>query len=347
MIMLRRLSVSRPLLLFAMSLAMAAYTVPQATRAQVDQRTAEFALVPGAVVDPDRSLLYMMNPSGGIDAVDISSGERVWHTKQASKPLRVYGDLLIAQAERPRPQADVSVSPGHLDIVMLNARDGGKRHAVEIALPEDTWAYIDDGLGKSLKTNAMIDQGDVIVAWEAESNSVSGVAPTAGAEARRRTAQVDNADRKVSNAVRIEMASRRVSPLGSSAASSLQTIDRVEVPDNQRLADVSGAQYVSADGHHILVSEMIGNDTVWEKYRWTIYSLTGERVGEFKSQFPRAAFFVSGSKLILESAPFSRRLPDGKLLRESLRLQAFDLRTGGELWTRPFRDTAYRGPFPP
>jgi hypothetical protein len=45
---------------------------------------------PGVVVDPAAGRLYMMNPQGGIDAVEITSGKLLWTTKEAAKPLIAY-----------------------------------------------------------------------------------------------------------------------------------------------------------------------------------------------------------------------------------------------------------------
>src|SRR5262249_50694735 len=121
-----------------------------------------------------------------------------------------------------------------------------------------------------------------------------------------------------------------------------------EVPAAQRIAAAADAQYLSADGRHLLVSERIGDDSVWEKYRWTVYTAdTGQRLGSIVSPFAQAAFFVLGSQLVYEGYPFQRRLPGGGMQDQPLTLRGADLRSGGEQWSRPLRDTSYRGPFPP
>ncbi len=59
-----------------------------------------FELRPGVVVDAARTVVYLMNPNGGIDAVDAASGRVVWTSMLAAKPLFVDGPLLLAQAEQ-------------------------------------------------------------------------------------------------------------------------------------------------------------------------------------------------------------------------------------------------------
>jgi hypothetical protein len=122
---------------------------------------------------------------------------------------------------------------------------------------------------------------------------------------------------------------------------------RVPLVSEARLPNVPGTQFVSADGRHVLASEWIGNDSSWNKYRWTIYALAnGARVGEIPAPFPQAPFFVSGAALVFEGRPFVRRVDDGALVREPLRLRAVELANGAEAWTAPLRDTAFYGPFP-
>ena len=119
-----------------------------------------------------------------------------------------------------------------------------------------------------------------------------------------------------------------------------------ELAVGERLSQVPGVQFPSADGRHVLTSQRIADDSVWEKYRWTIYDRdTGERVGAFNSHLRLASFFVLGTQAIYETGPFVRRTESG-LVDEPLKIRAVDLRTGQELWSREVRDTAYRGPYP-
>src|SRR4051812_10693769 len=58
-----------------------------------------FELLPGVVVDRSRPAVYLQRPDQGIGAVEPSSGALLWSSREAAKPLLVYGDLLVAQTE--------------------------------------------------------------------------------------------------------------------------------------------------------------------------------------------------------------------------------------------------------
>src|SRR5436305_1787854 len=77
-------------------------------------------LRPGVVIDPDRRVAYLMNPKGGIDALNLAHGERIWSTNEAAKPLVLVGDLLVSQTE---PSSADNV----LRIVALDTKQGGRQ----------------------------------------------------------------------------------------------------------------------------------------------------------------------------------------------------------------------------
>src|SRR5262249_46992402 len=107
-----------------------------------------------------------------------------------------------------------------------------------------------------------------------------------------------------------------------------------------------GVGYVSADGRHVLTSQLVGDDRdLKTKYLWTISSVAdGTRIGETYSPFPRAPFFVSGTKLVFESRPYAIQV-EGKMTREPLNLRAVDLAFGTVAWSFPLRDTTFYGHF--
>src|SRR3954463_16411273 len=100
------LSISPLLALLALGSAVTALAAP------VDHGA---SLRDGVLVAPDRGLAYVMRPGGGIDAIDLASGNVRWHSDAAAKPLAISGKRLIAQAES---KGDT------LDVVALDARRG-------------------------------------------------------------------------------------------------------------------------------------------------------------------------------------------------------------------------------
>jgi hypothetical protein len=104
-------------------------------------------------------------------------------------------------------------------------------------------------------------------------------------------------------------------------------------------------RYVSTDLRHALVSRRAGANT--GDWLWRLYSLqSGQLVATLRQPSAATKFFLTPSHLIQEAAP-TRRPVGGGFIQEPRRLRAIDLQTARESWTRPLRDTAYRGPQPP
>jgi hypothetical protein len=102
--------------------------------------------------------------------------------------------------------------------------------------------------------------------------------------------------------------------------------------------------YESADGRHVLVSERVGDDRVWEKYHWTVFDrATRRQVGEARVHVSFQPFVVRDSVLVYETTPFTRAGAN----EEPAKLRGLSLETGEELWSVPVRETVWRGPLPP
>lgn len=340
-----------------------------------------FEFRPGVIVGADRCTAYLMNTQGGIDAVDLSSGESIWTTSRAAKPLLLHGDLLIAQA------AEAPGRSGVFRIVGLNTTAKGEPvFEADVELPEGVSAFVSDGPGITFRASARISEVDLIVSWLFSEQPISGAYIEADATAFR----------QVTGTARIDLETGRVEPLGSDETPSL---NGPQLPDNLARLVESGSlpgrlwrldnvlispalitdddgerillkrwngetgealpeisirsngltvRYPSADYRHLLTSKLVETSPrVWEKYLWVIFSLeTGVRVAEVRNFEPGAWFFISGSSLIQEVQP-QGRLVDGVGVEEPRKLRAIDLASGAERWNRPIRDTAYRGSYPP
>jgi hypothetical protein len=312
-------------------------------RVALAQGRSAFSLGATVLIDPGGTA-YFSNPDGAITAVRLDSGVQLWTTPKgrAYRPLAVFGKFLVTMQEDAGPKTGK-----RLGVAFLQLADGREHLVNWIELPAGAWASVKDGLGSSLRMSAAIGLGDrVTVAWASQRQpEVRGIAPddedAANASVRKAQAEVQ------SGAVEIDL-SGRVLPLSRGVASAqLPQPARLDLPEDQRLKGLPETQYISADGRHILVSEMTGNDHDLNPYRWTIYSAeTREPIGVIASPFPTAPFFVSGSTLIYQLRPFMFRDAGGKMVRSPLKLVASELRSGGKLWEHQVLDTAYYGPFP-
>ncbi|MFO0967815.1 MAG: hypothetical protein U0793_19815 [Gemmataceae bacterium] len=74
--------------------------------------------IPGGIADLSGKTGFLVNPGGGIDAVDLETGKVLWHSDAASYPLVIHDDRLYAQEK-------TDVNP--LRVVALNIAAKGKR----------------------------------------------------------------------------------------------------------------------------------------------------------------------------------------------------------------------------
>ena len=330
---------------------------------------ASFELSPGVVIDPARSEAYVMDPDGGIAAVDLAEGKDLWRSKEAAKPLTVAGDALVSQAEEPGPA-------NALKIVTLDTNRAGQRMLESfVQLPPNVHPMISQAPHRSFTAQAVPEAGQAALSWEFKEESlralppgplqvlpgeappaVSAVTEAAGhvvaAPASAAPVEPGAQPEVLRGAVRIDLSSGTVAPAISphfapAAAAASVGQPSPDVPSDAALADVPKPQFVSADGNHILSSKRIADDPEWNKYLWTVYDRnTRERVGEFRTHLRYAPFFVKDARVIFQTPPYARRT-DAGFVEKPPQIEAVDLKSGERLWAHAVRDTVDRGPRPP
>lgn len=306
-------------------------------------------LRPGVVIDAAREIAYVMDPKGGIDAVRLARGQLVWHSNEAARPLSATGGLLLAQAEVPN-------AGNELQLRTLDANTGRMRRAMTHLLPGGTRATVVGTVEGTFLVQATATGTEATLLWEFEARPLQGVKPGAldidAPEDERAVAPLQQQHLQpratiepASGVVRVELRSGRTSAAPQDQKVSL-VARALEAAPEMRIAAITGQQFVSADGRHVLASERIGDDSVWDKYQWTILErATGRRVGAITDYRSYAPFMVVGDVIYYETGPLERRT-DAGMVSEPLRLRAVNLSTSAVVWTRDIRDTTYRGPFP-
>ncbi len=326
-----------------------------------------FELSPGVVVDLALAQVYVMSPEGELVAVDLASGSEAWRSTEAAKPLALDGNLLIAQAEPSGPRNE-------LEIVALDAREDGQPVTEQrIALPDGVQVSLGGGAKRTFSAEARSVAGETIVNWAFAEHTLQGIRPggeesylgelvaslDAAAPLGAESGSVSLADPALSvdtgeigpqvtnGAFSIDLLTGEVAP-ATAAEEALEVPEALELGGPAQLAGVPQPQIVSRDGRHILSSERIADDSVWEKYRWTIYDRdTGERLGQFRTHVRVAPFFVADSRVVYETGPYARRTAEGGIEEEPRAVRAVDLATGNELWSQAVRDTAEPPVLPP
>jgi hypothetical protein len=314
-----------------------------------------------------------MSSQGGIDALRLDSGESIWSTSRAAKPLLLTAGLLVAQVEDPD-------QPRILRIVTLDPARGSVLKEGEIELPEEVEAFIDAGLGTLFTVEARVRKSEVVVSWTFTRRHIRGMPRGPLPEEEKGAASFDLDTGKL-EVRQLELAepvdpelpppiadlvSAKTLPQAPWRAGGVYAwvarpsrdrqavLKRWAADSGQRLPGVTlfgnelTMRYPAADQRHLLASRATGATSGGEvDYEWNIYSLeTGERTAQVILQRPGAWFFMTRSALIHEAQAHDRPVEDG-WVGESLSLRAIDLHTGREIWVHPFRDTRYRGPYPP
>jgi hypothetical protein len=336
-----------------------------------------FELAPGVIVDPVRGVVYLMNPQRGIDAIAFPSGKLIWRTASAAKPLLLFDDRLVAQAE-------AVAAMRALRVAVLNiAAHGEPVQSASLPLAAPAFASIDDGMGISFTADARVSAGNLEVSWRFTQRTVTGFArpgpapvletngaaridlktgrsqplPAREAPTQPRMTPLPPSLQKLVDSRALPSTPQRAGKFyiatGSADGGKRAVVRRWDGAAGGALADIEldpGFNFgiASADGEMLLARKPLGADaTGWRDYLWAIYSLeTREKIAEIRMPTSAAPFFVWNSMLVIVSRPFGRRI-NGKWTEEPLELRAFDLKTRGEAWKAPIRDTTYRGPYPP
>ena len=307
-------------------LLLAGVLVSVGSSAAFAQAPTSFELRPGLVIDPASATAFLMQPAGGIEAIDLGQGAPRWSTTEAGRPLAVVGDRLVAQVERQ--------APGPLGLVALDTGSGASRLTREVELPAGVIPGVVEGLGVSFVGQGAVQGGGVEIAWTYTRKSVGAIPdemrPNAKAETMSGAAWLD----PVSGTVEPRPTPTKAAPAA------------IQLDGTARLGGVTARQFRSVDGRHVLASESIADGRTWNRYRWTVYTASGDRLGTLEAPVSYAPFAVVDALLLYEGGASARRV-GGEMVEEPLRLVAVALPGGVVQWTRELRETAYSGPFPP
>ena len=312
-------------------------------------QAAPLELCDGVLVDADAGRIYLMSPDKTVQAVQVTDGAAVWRAPQAAKPLSLANGRLVCQAEG----AD---EPNQLNVVVLDANEGGRQlSASAVPLPQNVAARVDDGLTDRFRARASTLQEDAFITWQYQAIPMKG-APTDDPLGEDPDQDPDPdaipavrvlVPAQTTGTIRLNVRTGRAAPVAPGEVPPAVIDAQAAGPRRPPDAAADPRQRLSNDGRHTLRSHRFGDPGDWEKYEWTLIdNQTGAEVGKLRSHLSQSAFVVVGSLALVETAPFVRRTEDG-LVEEPRSIRAYDMRTGQTVWSRPVRDTTYRGPFPP
>jgi hypothetical protein len=157
-----------------------AATIPAAAPVRAPSRSPA-ALEPlalaGGIADAGGRVGYLSNARGGIDAVDLKTGELIWENTEAQRPLLIVGSRLLAQA---------GVKRNRLRILALDLARGGEcvLESDPVVLP--SWVVTGEAPGHSFEARWHVRHNRLILAWEASAWHAGPVRATKQQEAAAR-----------------------------------------------------------------------------------------------------------------------------------------------------------------
>jgi len=311
---------------------------------------AAFRLDDGAVVGPDKHLVFVLEP-GGLAARSIESGELAWRRDTALKPLGFLGANLVAFEARPDSRRAV--------LRFLDPATGQTADTIELAFPAPARPLLADRPDETFEIRAWRDEADLIVDWEHISMPLKGMpatadgqpAPPGGALTPPPGAPGVGADRRTRSEgkFRVNVVDGAATLLGDDdPVAPAPSIDVQVDTGTPRSVENAERTFQSRDGAHRLVSERASREA-WARYQWTLTDSSGATtLGKVRLPLAYAPFFVAGNRLVHLAPPVIRRAgADAEFIAQGRRIRALALGDGRELWSVPLADKEYRGELPP
>jgi hypothetical protein len=187
------------------------------------------AMPGGGVADADGKVGYFPNTTGGIDALDLATGQVLWSTQEANRPLLATKDRLYARTP-------VKGAANQVRVVVLDATQKGKRLLESRPVVFPAWVSVGVAYGRSFTATARLADGKLLLAWQARAWYAGGARPTP---------EVERAARKQASGVaRIDLRSGQVMYL---TGEKLPKEMPPQVPDGLRTAKVGERVFTITD----------------------------------------------------------------------------------------------------
>lgn len=334
-----------PVALIVASVATTAQSPPPA--ADPESQTLSIGVIVQRTTPP---VLYVMNDTTGIDAVDLRTGRLLWHSNHAAAPLLARGNELLALGP-PLP----GKTGGRLFV--LETRTGDVRAQLP-DLEVNGWRVVlEQDLRTSLQLYGCVRGHRDFLVWKAETRDVSPIVhPPRGGQVVRGAVEVDLAKGTLVPTIDVfpdRFLAMKSDGRGGSVWEAFETGGvRVTVAKpirhnayiillrrargRETLSDVILAKpptefwnpEVSVDRHHVLVAYYKP-----ERYDVTAFNAaTGKRFGHLVVDSWPAPFLIWDHLLVWYTPSVIR---------------VADFTSGRTLFAHAVRDLAYRGPYPP
>jgi|GEM_PF-2753125 len=294
-----------------------------------------FDLALGTVVDVTSEMLYMSHPEKGIDAISIDTGNVVWHSDDATRPLMIRDGQLISQAN--------AASKGTISLVSFDAINGTVISRKTLAAPSNVLANSSEGLEHKFKIGSNYDNnllGDIH--WSYSYEIAQGIASlqsmTKNTKTNKVYGQINFSQAKIlSKSSLLNDATLKIL--------SQKPLSKTKVVTGEFLQLNDGRQFASMSENHVLNSQLNDMSSTWEKYKWNIYDMNDQLLGTFLHYNSYRPFEVIGDTVLFVTSP-AMDAEGESVIRYPFMVNAYSLSSGTEKWTREIKDHKYSGPYP-
>jgi hypothetical protein len=121
--------------------------------------------LPAGLTDAARRTGFSGNAFGGIDAVDLTTGELLWRNNEAGRPLLIDGGRLYAQAGTRR---------NRLRVLAFDLARRGECVFESDPVVFPGWVVTGEAPGRSFRAGWRLEDGRLLLDWEAEAWSDGG-----------------------------------------------------------------------------------------------------------------------------------------------------------------------------
>jgi hypothetical protein len=125
--------------------------------------------LPSGIADPKGRVGFFASATGGIEAIELSTGKVLWHTNEAQQPLLVDGHHLLAQA---------GVKRNRLRILRFDLTRNGECDLESDPVVFPAWVVTGEAHGHSFSSHWRLKKNQFVMSWESSAWYVGTTKPT-------------------------------------------------------------------------------------------------------------------------------------------------------------------------
>ena len=205
--------------------------------------------LPAGVAGWDKRAGYIADAAGGIEALDLLSGEPLWRSEIIGRPLIVTENRLAALRALPE-------TANALQVVVLDTHAHGKLLLESDPLRFPDWVAAGIVTGESFRYEVGTKRNDFLFEWEAHARYRGGAPPPAHIQAQ--------AAKKATGTARVDLKTGRVKMLPA------ESRHQTEIP--------------SALQQAIIFSYQMGSSDVWQTEPWVVDDQLAVVTGEIAEE---------------------------------------------------------------